>query len=542
LNMRVSEEKIIRILQEAIGNTAVCDIFRKRQIAVALIGLLSIMILSACTTLPEKIQRTESYGLRNTSDTYYGRTYAQILETETGESGVLLLDDGVEAFAARIALAKKAEKSIDVQYYLLNNDPTGLLFVDQLIEAADRGVRIRLLVDDIAVQGRDIDAAALDYHQNIEVRVFNPFSRYSPRILQLISRFKHSTRRMHNKLFIVDQQISVVGGRNIGDEYFDADPEMNFADLDALVIGPVVQELTDSFDLYWNSHLSYPISVLNKNIVNQEIVDQKLLLHKNHIREFKKSRYMSNVESSELYLDLLNGMVSFQFSTVGAIFDLPEKVEDMSSSMPPLLSQLFANVEQELIIISPYFVPGKKGMQRIRELVAKGVKIRLITNSLSSTDVPIVHAGYIKYRKKLIRAGVEIFEVRRKSNQAIESIKGWSGSSSASLHSKSYIFDRQKVYVGSFNLDLRSMNKNTEIGLIVESEKIATDMVDWFESYTNTQAYALSLSNSIFGFQSIRWSDTEDRNPRVWQNEPAASIWLRAGIQFFRNLPIESQL
>ncbi len=511
-----------------------------------LTGFILCAVISGCSTLPKNYARSDSYTLNDNSDTFLGKRFDNKLKEHAGKSGVVLLDNGLEAFVARVVLAEKAERSIDSQYYLYNSDQTGRIFTNQLIRAADRGVRVRMLVDDMDQGGRDLGAAALDQHPNIEVRLFNPFSRNSPRAMQLLTRFGQVTRRMHNKTLTVDQQVSVLGGRNIGDEYFDAIRDKNFTDLDVLVIGPVVAEVSKSFDYFWNSDLSYPASVLIKQQPTTEAVEEMYGAFQEYVNGLAESEYMQALQTSAMATRIRNNSVEFEWADVNAVYDRPEKIEIDSDldqyHLSPALRASFAGVRDELIIISPYFVPGKKGAAFLRELAIRGVKVRVMTNSLSSTDVPIVHAGYIKYRKNLLRAGVEIFEVRKNQGNNFGSGSGWSGSSTASLHSKSFVFDRHQVFIGSLNLDPRSIHENTEIGVIIDSEKIAVDMVNWFEEFSSNRSYHLTLGKSWLGNDKVRWHEPADNETRIWKHEPESGFLLRTGIQLFRYFPIESQL
>jgi putative cardiolipin synthase len=502
--------------------------------------------MTGCSTLPRDYQRTESYALKNTGDTFLGKRFDQKLEPHPGKSGVVLLDNGLDAFVARVVLAERAERSIDSQYYLYHRDQTGRIFTHQLIKAADRGVRVRLLVDDMDQAGRDLGAAALDQHPNIEVRLFNPFSRNSPRAVQLLTRFGEVTRRMHNKSLTVDQQVSVLGGRNIGDEYFDATRDKNFTDLDAMVIGPVVEEVSTSFDYFWNSELSYPASVLSKKKPTEEMVRDMYDELEEYVSGLTESEYLQALHTSSMATRIRSDSVEFDWADVNAVYDRPEKIEldsDLEKyHLAPALAHSFAGVRDELIIISPYFVPGKKGAAFLKGLASQGIKVRIMTNSLSSTDVPVVHAGYIKYRKDLLRAGIEIYEVRKNQGNNFGAGSGWKGSSTASLHSKSFVFDRHQVFIGSLNLDPRSINENTEIGVIIDSKEIAADMVQWFEEFSTNRSYRLSLEKSWIGTKEVRWHEPVQPEASVWKHEPESSFLLRTGIQLFRYFPIESQL
>ena len=510
-----------------------------------------ICILSGCATLPLNVDNHPSVALTDTADTAIGQRVAQRV-SEAGEatdySGVTMLADGLDAFAARMALAGKAQRTIDAQYYMVHADLTGALFSHQLLEAADRGVRVRLLIDDMDLEKRDESLSALDQHPNLEIRIFNPFSRKTLRLWQYLSRLGSVTRRMHNKSFTVDNQVTVVGGRNIGNEYFDADPEMAFGDLDMLAIGPVVREVSQSFDEYWNSSLAYPIDVLRPDLVGSKSIAgsrKKLEAHlqgadvQNYIKQLKENTLIDRVQSGAQRLD---------WGPARVFADSPEKIESYSTtadySMVPQLSPFFQELKTELLIFSPYFVPGKGGTKNLAELSRKGVRVRILTNSLASTDVGIVHSGYMKYRRALLRSGVELYEVNKKvEKQTGKNRKEGMGASKASLHAKSFVLDRKKVFVGSLNLDPRSITENTEVGIMVNSEDVAEYMAEGFDEVMAKSAFRLELKKDEKGLEYIVWHGYENGEERTWGHEPHTSLWRRFLIGTLRFVPfVESQL
>ena len=426
-----------------------------------------------CATLPKDFERPVSHSYTDTDNTLLGHVGRAEKEANPGQAGYFLLGNGLDAFVARAVLAHVAERSIDAQYYLLHNDLVGALFIDQLLKAADRGVRVRLLVDDMDLGGRDLGAAALDSHPNMEVRIFNPFSRKTGRLSQFVTRMGSVTRRMHNKSFTVDNQATILGGRNIGNEYFEADPSLAFADLDVLVIGPVVEEVSTAFDLYWNSELAYPALVLKGQPPTPEEIEQKRQKLSEFVAQQSDSAYLVALRDSDLANNIRQNTVRFYWGKAEVVYDLPEKIQqDFDQTqyhLAPQLGPYFAGVQKELIIFSPYFVPGKEGTAFLTQLSRRGVRVRILTNSLASTDVGIVHSGYAKYRKDLLRDGVELYEMnKRLTPQQRKEKKGPHGSSKASLHAKSFVFDRQTVFIGSLNLDPRAVVINTENGLLIE--------------------------------------------------------------------------
>ncbi len=512
-----------------------------------LMAILALFLIGGCATLPTDFDRPESYAYTDTDDTSFGKARRHEMLAHPGQSGFLLLGSGLDAFVARVLLAQGAERSIDAQYYLYHDDLTGRLFTDELLKAADRGVRVRLLLDDMDLEGRDLGVAVMDSHPNIEVRIFNPFSRNTGRIIQFVTRLGSVTRRMHNKSFTVDNQATILGGRNIGDAYFEADPDLDFNDLDVVAIGPVAREVSVSFDRYWNNELAYPATVLMGEPPTPEEIEQKTKLLKEFVAQQNDSVYLQALRDSDLANDIRNERVRYHWGDAEVLYDQPEKlVQDFSKTefhLAPKIAPYFDGVQDEFIIFSPYFVPGKQGVVFLRQLSERGVRVRILTNSLSSTDVGIVHAGYAKYRKDMLRAGVELYEMNMKiSKEERKRKKGGYGSSQASLHAKAFIFDRKEVFIGSLNLDPRAVFHNTEIGVVLASTEIASEMSDWFDRNIERRAFRLELHTDEDGYEQILWHSLENGEQRVFDVEPYTSFWRRFGIGFMGLLPIESQL
>jgi len=516
-----------------------------------LIALLAgLLLLSGCATLPKDFERSESQALTATSDTHLGEVIAEKAAKHSeppGQSGFHLLSSGLDAFVARAVLANVAERSLDVQYYLYHNDLVGKLFTEQLIRAAERGVRVRLLVDDMALSHGDLGPAALDQIDNIEVRIINPFSRNQARTLQFLTRFGTVTRRMHNKSFTADNQVTILGGRNIGDEYFEADPALAFSDLDVIAIGPLAQQASWVFDLYWNSNLSYPIAVLAKDIPDAGQVAELRESLRDFVAGQRESAYLKALGNSELASSLRAGRTHYDWGDALLVFDTPDKLTNNrdgdGSSLTRQIGPHFDAISNELIIFSPYFVPGVKGSDALIEMARRGVRVRVLTNSLASSDVGAVHAGYSRYRKKLLRGGVELYEMD--SNLTREQRKqkrGMEGSSKASLHAKSFILDRREVFIGSLNLDPRSVVENTEVGVMLESPALAGKMAQWFDDNIDRVAFRVELVENDNGDETLRWTGHRDGKENIYYADPYTSIWRRMGIGLLSLLPIESQL
>ena len=505
--------------------------------------LISLLLLAGCVSLPDNSDRNLSYAYTDTQDTRLGRDLADFRRQHPGEDGFLLLGNGLDAFVARAVLAEAAERSLDVQYYLYHNDMVGGLFTAFLWRAAERGVRVRLLVDDMDLAGRDRGIVALDAHPNIEIRIFNPFDRDFSRLPQFVTGLGSVTRRMHNKSFTVDNVAAILGGRNIGDEYFDADPLMSFADLDVIAIGDVVGEVSNAFDLYWNSAVVYDVATL----ITEEVGDEEIKQTQGRLLAFmednRDSQYLRHLRDSGLARRIRDDEITYFTGNAELVVDDPEKIvasRDASElHLATRLAPYFESLREELLIVSPYFVPGVEGVEFLGELVERGVRVKILTNSLSSNDVAAVHAGYAKYRKPLLRAGVELYELNHTLTAAErKEKKGLTGSSTASLHAKTFVLDRQKVFIGSLNLDPRSFYENTEIGLVIEQHEIATRMAEGLDREIDRVAFRLELGDG----DQLLWHGFEEGETVIFDTEPYAGFWRRFGVGLLRLLPIESQL
>lgn len=509
--------------------------------------LLMLFFVSRCATLPTGFKKPVSYQVRQTQDTTLGRAVAGELNAHPGKSGFYLLASGLDAFVARAVLAHLAERSLDVQYYLYHSDLVGRLFTDQLLKAADRGVRVRLLVDDMDLSGRDMSSAAMDRHPNIEVRIFNPFSRNVGRTQQFLTRLGSVTRRMHNKSFTVDNQVTILGGRNIGNEYFEADPDLSFADLDVMAVGPVVKEFSSIFDRYWNSELAYPAAVLYRG---DALTSGRIAELRKSLSEFvagqADSNYVRALRDSDLAAKLRKDQLTFKWGDSEVVYDQPEKIlhgfGETRFQLAPMLRPYWQGVKKELIIFSPYFVPGKEGAAFLIGLAKRGVAVRILTNSLASNDVALVHAGYKKYRKRLLRGGVELYEMNKQLTREQRKEKKGGGSSKASLHAKAFVFDRKQIFIGSLNLDPRAMLHNTEIGVVVQVPEIAGAMAEQFDEKVEQVAFRLELVKDERGREQLTWYGYENGKPVVFTHDPYAGFWRRFGIEIMSWLPIESQL
>ena len=475
--------------------------------------------------------------LQDTFHTRLGKASLPMVQAHPGKSGVFALADGRDAFAARVLLADASERSLDIQYYIWNGDKTGTLLFEALRRAADRGVRVRLLLDDNNTAGLDIILAALNSHPNIEVRLFNPFMHRRWRALSFLTDFRRLNRRMHNKSFTADKQASIIGGRNVGDEYFDAGQGVSFVDLDVLAIGPVVKDVSADFERYWASDSSYPAErVLTR--VSQTAIAEVTAAAARVERDPAAVAYMQAIASSKYVQQVLAGELPFEWSTVQMVSDNPAKGLGLARDeelMWTRLKQVLQTPRLELELVSPYFVPGEEGVEYFSALARQGIKVTILTNSLAATDVAAVHSGYARRRKPMLEAGVEIFEMEPEFSFAPTKAHGPLGSSNASLHAKTFSIDRSRVFVGSFNFDPRSQRLNTELGFVIDCPAIAQSIADAFASIIPARAYKVRLNEVA----ALQWVEQRNGEEIVYDQEPRTGFALRAFVAMLSMLPIE---
>jgi len=489
-------------------------------------------------SLPPLTGRTRSTAPVDTGDTRLGRAVAQRVRSHPGKSGIHPLADPRDAFSARVLLARAAERSLDVRYYIWRNDLSGGLLLEALHEAAERGVRVRLLLDDTHTAALDATLAALDAHPNIEVRLFNPFPDRRLRWLGLLTDFFRLNRRMHNKSFTADNRATVIGGRNVGDEYFAATDGVVFADLDVLAIGPVVEETSRDFDRYWASESSYPIGWLVPPADRSRL--SALASKASRIERDPSARaYMDALRDSPFVRELLDGTLPLEWAATHLVSDDPAKVlgpVDAGKLLTHQLDRIIGRAASALEIVSPYFVPAKEGFRELAALARNGVKVRVLTNSLEATDLAIVHSGYARWRRPLLEAGIALYELRRLSALPEKQRRGGPFVRSASsLHAKTFSVDRSRIFVGSFNLDPRSAKLNTELGFVIESPALAKAVEDAFDGPIPEEAYEVRLTDK----GELYWIERRDGKPLRHDAEPGTSAWKRAAVRFLSLLPIE---
>ncbi|MFC3715850.1 phospholipase D family protein [Luteimonas soli] len=473
------------------------------------------------------------------AQTELDREIAPLVARHGGQTGIILVPDGLDAFAARALSARKAGRSLDLQYYIWHNDPTGRLLAHEAWKAAERGVRVRILLDDLNTQGDDTDLLAFDAHPNIEIRVYNPFrNRSGPlRVLELVQRFFSVNHRMHNKAWIADGRVAVLGGRNIGQEYFDASTKTNFRDLDVVLFGPKVVQASAIFDAFWNSEAALPISALGD--ASPEELASAIARAKAEAQGDSAKRYYRRMEASETVRGYFRGELAPHWShriEVASDPPLKWKQDDRSGWLVNKLAAQIFGAKREALLISPYFVPGETLASRLVDLVRKDVAVGVVTNSLAANDVPAVHAGYASYRGQLLDGGVELYELRA---QGSGEIHGLFGSSGASLHTKAFVIDGTGGFIGSFNLDPRSAYLNTEMGVLFEDGDIARALR---EEYLFLAGPALSYEVSRDEAGELCWLDRSKDPPLVLHKEPQTTFLQRATARAIGWLPIESQL
>lgn len=509
-----------------------------------------LLLVSGCATLPATVERESSHAFADTADTRIGRAVAKLAAPHPGLNGVHALSDPREAFVARHVLAAGADRSIDLQTYIWRADTSGTLIAQALWDAAERGVRVRILLDDANTGGMDAMLAALDAHSRIEVRLFNPFANRSWRAGDFVLDFGRVNRRMHNKSFTVDNQATVVGGRNIGDEYLGATSGVAFADLDVLAVGPAVREVSSVFDAYWNSESAWPIAALAAPPPPTVLEDTRRFWQENRARP-EARRYLDAVSRTPMLARMQQGTLPLEWVPARVLSDAPTKVlqpdERRELHLSPHLQAALGEPRQELVLVSPYFVPGKDFTEALVAMVARGVRVRVLTNSLAATDVGIVYSGYRRYRSELLRGGIQLFELKpaaaperspedeeadRRARGGIGGSRG--GSSSASLHAKTFGVDRSRIFIGSFNLDPRSAHLNTEMGVVLEHPAMAARLADAFAQAIPRNAYEMRLEGDKTVWVE-RTPQGEVRHERAPGVGAVRSLW----IGLLSYLPIE---
>ena len=499
------------------------------------------LVLAGCVSLPPQDGRHESFALSDTGATRLGAAVSPLVAAHPGKTGIHALTLPTDAFAARVLLASAAERSIDAQYYIWHPDQTGMLLLESLWNAAGRGVRVRILLDDQNTKGFDDTLAALGARPNIEVRLYNPFATRGARFLAYLGDFERVNRRMHNKAFIADNQLAIVGGRNIGNEYFAAGREIPFKDLDIVVAGAAVRDISAEFDRYWNSASAYPVP----RLLGEPPADAVARLDERFAAaraDPESKKYVDAVRGTALLDELLGRRLDIEWAGAQLVADDPAKTLDPEpAARHLLLAELLegGGAHRSFDLVSPYFVPGEKGTAALEALAHRGVRVRVLTNSLAATDVAIVHSGYAKRRCELARAGVMLYEMKPDIAEAAPKgsrKSGASGSSAARLHAKTFAADGERIFIGSFNFDLRSALLNTEMGLVIESPALAGRLAKVFDEVVPPNAYEV---RARAGDSCIEWIEHTPAGEVRHETEPDSSAVRRGWLQFLEILPID---
>jgi putative cardiolipin synthase len=506
--------------------------------------LLSGLLLAGCGRMPEQEARTMIQPLPPPADTPLAQAIAPRVSQHPDLTGIYTLSDGRSAFATRGLLVEAAHATLDVQYYIWHDDLSGVLLLEALQRAAERGVRVRLLLDDNGIAGLDPVLVALDAHPNLEVRLYNPFPNRRFKPLGYLTEFRRLNRRMHNKSLTVDGVATIIGGRNIGDEYFGASEGVNFADLDVLAVGQVVGEVSSLFERYWGSASAYPLAA----VVRSPPGDAAALLRARYDAlggEAAARGYLEALDRSPLVKDVVRGDLPFDWVTARMVADDPEKTLARGSAhagalLAPRLAAAIGHPARRFDIVSPYFVPGREGTALLAELAGGGVELRVLTNSLAATDVAAVHAGYAKRRRALLGSGVQLWELKATSHEGA-TLGDWVrtlGGSGASLHAKTFAVDGRLAFVGSFNFDPRSAALNTEMGFVLDSPRLAEAIHAAFDDTVPHAAWAVRLDSD----GRLRWLDTAIEPPQVFEREPDTGRLERAFVGVLSLLPIDALL
>ena len=472
------------------------------------------------------------------AQTAIDREVLPLVEHHAGATGVVLLPEGLDAFAARVMATRQAGRSLDVMYYIWHDDITGRLLARELWQAAERGVRVRLLLDDLNAVDKDVKWLALDSHRNIEIRLYNPFRNRSGlrRVLELLQRVLSMNHRMHNKAWIADGRAAIVGGRNIGVEYFDASEQANFRDLDALVFGPATADASAVFDGFWNSEAVVPVAALRRK--PQARIDEFLGEAARELDSAPARSYMQRVAQRRSLHDYASGQLRPHWTHAARIVSDPPVKREREAHTDWLVDLIAAQLratQRQALVISPYFVPGQGLTDEMVQAARAGKQVGVITNSLAANDVIAVHGGYARYRVPLLEGGVQLHELRARPTGTSASAFGSSG---ASLHTKAYVIDGRHGFIGSFNLDPRSAFLNTEMGLMFDDAGIAAELAGQYALLSRPESsYWLYLEDG-----ALRWLDRTQQPPRIWTHEPEASRGRRLAATAIGQLPLESQL
>lgn len=514
-----------------------------------LLSSATLLGMSGCSTLPKQYPQTPEYVYDiDTHQTSLAQIINPLKAQHPELTGYHVLYDPLKAFAARIQLIDRAEKTLDLQYYIWDNDKIGALALYKIIQAADRGVKVRLLIDDNNAKSMEAIYLALDQHANIQVRLFNPYRFRQLRPIDMVLDLKRINRRMHNKTFTADHQVSLIGGRNMSDHYYNLSDSYQFSDVDVMLVGQAVEDIGDSFDQYWNDSYAYPVLQIvspTQNTLRYESLKEQLI---NNYQQASVQNYLDISTRSDDFNLWLEHHKDWEWVKAEVVKDSPDKIRAKAKKEQQLNFQLQNRLsvpDHDVDLISAYFVPEKSGTEKIGQLSQDGVHVRILTNSFKANDVSLVHAYYAKYRIDLLKSGVELYEflpalsdeqltqtTKDLSKQAKINLKGLSRSS---LHAKLMSVDNKQVFIGSFNFDPRSAYLNTEIGVVLDSPPLANLVHQTIDQHINRYAYKLVLDEN----GKINWQLQTSEATLVYTKEPKMKWWQKAGLKIISWLPLE---
>ncbi len=513
----------------------------RAMLARKLITLVLATLMTGCSSALTPVDHEQDSGGTPVAGSFILEQSQKHLNADNGQSAFALLNTGRDAFLVRAALIEAAGESIDAQYYIWNNDATGRYLAGRLVAAADRGVQVRLLLDDVNVAGQESLFAAIDTHPNIEVRIFNPVRARNGigRLFSQVANFDRVNRRMHNKSFVVDGQVGITGGRNIGDEYFDEHPQKNARDRDVMVLGPLIDEMSASFLAYWGNEWAYPVARLYQGPegeaartlarLNEETTGP-LSLHADPPRE--------RPAAQALLEQWFSGMTQ---APAELVFDPPPENPEAPADTPKptakALYRLAQSAQSEILIESAYLILTDEQLEASGGFGNPDLSVRALTNSLVTNDLITNHSGYARWREEMLKQGMELYELRPDA----PACRRWVAEDTAcqqggvTLHSKAVVFDRETLFIGSFNVNLRSIYLNGETILIVHSPEMAQTVADDIR-------YAMAPENS--------WQvSLDENNDLIWQSgeerydhEPQVGLWTRMKSRFLSWLPIAKYL
>ena len=506
--------------------------------------------VTGCSTLPKHtIESIPETTLQvDTTQTTLAQIIQPLQEQHPELTGYLVLFEPLEALSARLRLIDKAEKTLDLQYYIWDNDKVGALALHALIRAADRGVRVRLLIDDNNAKSTEGIFLALAQHPNIEVKLFNPYRFRKYRALDMILDLKRINRRMHNKSFIADHQVALIGGRNMTNQYYNVSDNYQFSDVDVMLVGSAVKDISHSFDEYWNHEYAYKVQEVVKQSAHRLSYDSLKQQLDEHYKRITVQNYLDLTSNSQAIDSLMSRDIPLDWVKAEVVKDSPDKIKSKAKKKEHLNFQLIQHLEQpekNVDLISAYFVPEKKGAKMLTDLAEDGIKVRVLTNSFKANDVAVVHAFYGKYRQDLLEHGVQLYEFlpaldkndldRHTEALAKKAKVNLKGLSRSSLHAKLMALDEKQVFIGSFNFDPRSAYLNTEIGVLLNSPPLAKAVHTTMDENLSKYAYKLVLDAN----KKITWQRQTPQGPVIYTKEPRMKWWQRAGIKMLSWLPIE---